>query len=39
VTIPGIVLAVAGVPLPTLNPVQAMLIDVRRIPLTRTDGE
>lgn len=39
VTIPGSVLAVAGVPLPTLNPVQAMLIDVRRIPLTRTDGE
>ncbi|MFD6698235.1 MULTISPECIES: alpha-galactosidase [unclassified Microbacterium] len=31
VELPGTVLAVAGVPLPTLNPQQAMLFDVERI--------
>jgi alpha-galactosidase len=30
VTLPGAVLAVAGVPMPTLNPEQALLIEVRR---------
>jgi alpha-galactosidase len=30
VTLPGSVLAVAGVPMPTLNPEQALLIEVRR---------
>ncbi len=30
--LPGAVLSVAGVTLPTLNPQQAMLIDIRRIP-------
>lgn len=30
VTLPGTVLAVAGVPMPTLNPDQAMLLEVRR---------
>jgi alpha-galactosidase len=29
---PGSVLAVAGIPLPTLNPAQAMLIEVTRVP-------
>ncbi|WP_223694112.1 alpha-galactosidase [Leifsonia poae] len=32
VTIPGSVLAVAGVPMPTLNPQQAMLFDLVRLP-------
>jgi alpha-galactosidase len=31
VTLPGAVLAVAGVPMPTLNPEQALLIEVRRV--------
>jgi alpha-galactosidase len=31
VAVPGSVLAVAGIPLPTLNPAQAMLIEVRRV--------
>ncbi|WP_372967308.1 alpha-galactosidase [Microbacterium sp.] len=31
IEVPGSVLAVAGVPLPTLNPQQAMLIDLRRL--------
>ncbi|HEV7977961.1 alpha-galactosidase [Amycolatopsis sp.] len=30
VTMPGVVLAEAGIPLPTLNPEQAMLLEVRR---------
>ncbi|WP_341996106.1 alpha-galactosidase [Microbacterium sp. LWH7-1.2] len=30
--LPGAVLAVAGVPLPTLNPQQALLLDVERLP-------
>ena len=30
VTLPGVVLAVAGVPMPVLNPEQALLIEVRR---------
>ena len=30
VALPGAVLAVAGVPMPTLNPGQALLIEVRR---------
>jgi alpha-galactosidase len=30
--LPGAVLAVAGVPMPTLNPEQALLIEVRRLP-------
>jgi alpha-galactosidase len=31
VVLPGAVLATAGVPLPTLNPQQALLFDVERI--------
>ena len=31
VTLPGAVLAVAGVPMPALNPEQALLIEVRRL--------
>lgn len=30
VTLPGAVLTVAGVPMPTLDPEQALLIEVRR---------
>lgn len=32
VELPGSVLAVAGVPMPTLNPQQAMLFDLKRLP-------
>ncbi|SEN74884.1 alpha-galactosidase [Actinacidiphila rubida] len=32
VPLPGAVLAVAGLPMPTLNPEQALLIEVRRLP-------
>jgi alpha-galactosidase len=31
VTLPGAVLTVAGVPMPTLNPEQALLIEVQRL--------
>ena len=31
IELPGAVLAVAGVPLPTLNPQQALLFDVERL--------